>query len=295
MHKHFEISYLPLAISLLALEQAELPSFLGSTLRGAIGQSLLQVDKEASAFLYRNGESLDTDRNQVVVKPYMIIPPEICAPRNMIRRGEKINFEFWLFGNASKYAPSLILALEHIQEFGLGAYRYPFCLSEVVNSHTQRLIWRNGSVSKLDMSATFIQGFELTKVTGVIIKICTPLRIRRGGQMVKSLPFMTLIRNIINRITMIAERYGGWVDRSEAEKLQALAAEVCTIREELRIEPMVRYSNRTNRKMDFSGLMGELEYRGDLTPFVPWMYAAQRLHIGRNTTFGMGKIRVYFI
>ena len=50
MHKHFEISYLPLAISLLALEQAELPSFLGSTLRGAIGQSLLQVDKEASAF-----------------------------------------------------------------------------------------------------------------------------------------------------------------------------------------------------------------------------------------------------
>ena len=40
MHKHFEISYLPLAISLLALEQAELPSFLGSTLRGAIGQSL---------------------------------------------------------------------------------------------------------------------------------------------------------------------------------------------------------------------------------------------------------------
>lgn len=188
MHKHFEISYLPLAISLLALEQAELPSFLGSTLRGAIGQSLLQVDKEASAFLYRNGESLDTDRNQVVVKPYMIIPPEICAPRNMIRRGEKINFEFWLFGNASKYAPSLILALEHIQEFGLGAYRYPFCLSEVVNSHTQRLIWRNGSVSKLDMSATFIQGFELTKVTGVIIKICTPLRIRRGGQMVKSLP-----------------------------------------------------------------------------------------------------------
>ena len=43
------------------------------------------------------------------------------------------------------------------------------------------------------------------------------------------------------------------------------------------------------------GLIGTIEYEGDLTPFVPWLYAAQRLHIGRNTTFGMGKIQVYFI
>ena len=47
--------------------------------------------------------------------------------------------------------------------------------------------------------------------------------------------------------------------------------------------------------MDFSGLLGTIEYEGRLTPFVPWLYAAQRLHIGRNTTFGMGKIEVYFI
>ena len=47
--------------------------------------------------------------------------------------------------------------------------------------------------------------------------------------------------------------------------------------------------------MDFSGLTGEVEYEGDLSPFVPWLYAAQTLHVGRNTTFGMGKLEVYFI
>ena len=41
--------------------------------------------------------------------------------------------------------------------------------------------------------------------------------------------------------------------------------------------------------------MGEVEYEGNLDPFVPWLLAAQTLHLGRNTTFGMGEIQVYFI
>ncbi|HIR14809.1 MAG TPA: CRISPR system precrRNA processing endoribonuclease RAMP protein Cas6 [Candidatus Choladousia intestinavium] len=47
--------------------------------------------------------------------------------------------------------------------------------------------------------------------------------------------------------------------------------------------------------MDFSGLIGTIEYEGDLTPFAPWLNAAQKLHIGRNTTFGLGEIQVYFV
>ena len=46
MRKHFEISYCPLTISLIALQRAELPPYLGSTLRGALGQALLQTDKK---------------------------------------------------------------------------------------------------------------------------------------------------------------------------------------------------------------------------------------------------------
>lgn len=47
--------------------------------------------------------------------------------------------------------------------------------------------------------------------------------------------------------------------------------------------------------MDLRGLLGSIEFEGELTPFVPWLYAIQTLHIGRNTTFGMGKITVEFL
>lgn len=295
MQKHFEINYLPLHISITALEQAELPPFLGSTLRGVIGQALLQTDRQASAFLYRNGEDPDLDTGKVVVKPYIIIPPEICTPYTIVEQGEKIDFEFLMLGNGAEYGSSLIAALEQIYRFGLGARRYAFRLSEIISSQEQRIIWRNGRRLISVLNSAVVPWLELQHVTGVVVKVCTPLRIRHGGRLVKKITFQALIRNITNRILEITERYGGWTDRDEAVRIQTLAAEVQTVRHELRLEHLDRYSNRTNRKMDLSGLVGELEYKGDLTPFVPWLYAAQWLHVGRNTTFGMGKIRVYFI
>ena len=156
MQQHFEISYLALRVSLIALQRAELPPYLGSTLRGAIGQALLQTDKDACAFLYRNGESPDINKGQVIVKPYMIIPPDICAPQTVIEQGASIDFEFLLFGSAVKYVQSLISALEQIHRFGLGGRRYPFYLSEIINSQTQRIIWRQGKCLKPDMNAAVL-------------------------------------------------------------------------------------------------------------------------------------------
>ena len=124
----------------------------------------------------------------------------------------------------------------------------------------------------------------LSDVTGAIVLLRTPVRILHGGELLKSIQFLTLIRNISNRIIAVTERYGGWVDREEVERILLLAMDIKTVEENLRMEHLERYSNRLQRKMDFSGLIGKLEFEGRLTPFVPWLYAAQFLHIGRNTT-----------
>ena len=38
--------------------------------------------------------------------------------------------------------------------------------------------------------------------------------------------------------------------------------------------------------------MGAMTFEGDLSPFIPWLNAAEVLHIGRNVTLGYGKIDV---
>lgn len=289
----FEIRYLPLRISLVSLERAELPPFLGSTLRGVIGQLLYRADREAYDFLYINGNNYNGKRD--IVKPYLIIPPEVCGTKRIVEKGEELNFEFILLGNAMKYAFSLSIALQDIYQYGLGAQRYPFCLSQIINSQEQRVLWRKENYYAAGANDLKIPCYGLSDVTGVVVRLCTPLRIRRNGHLLTSISFLTLIRNITNRIMSITERYGGRVNKEEAERLQMLAPNIKTTKEDLHLEQLERYSNRLKEKMDFSGLLGELEFEGDLTPFVPWLLAAQILHIGRNTTFGMGRIEVYFL
>ena len=289
----FEITYLPLHISLLALEDAKLPKYLGSTLRGILGQALYKTNREVYKFLYKNGKQCKD--KQDIVKPYIIIPPVVCGTELFVKKGEELNFEILLLGDAIQYASALIAALQKAEQFGMGAQRYSFRLFRIINILEQRVLWQTKMYSMAEINAKKLSCLKLETVTGVVVKLQTPLRIRRGGKLLMHISFETLIRNITKRIVMIVERYGGWVDYDEVKNIQMLAAEVQTVREDLELEVLERYSNRLHGKMDFSGLIGELEYAGELTPFVPWLATAEVLHIGRNTTFGMGNIQVYFI
>lgn len=288
-----DFKYLPLEITLTALKRAQLPSYLGSTLRGVLGQILYQTDQEAYRYLYANGMKAGGQQNSV--KPYILEPPELCTGKRIIEEGEKLSFNLLLLGDTTKYSYSIIRALEKIEQYGLGACRYPFRLLQVMHRKEQRLLWREGNYYPMGKQEVGIPDRTLLEVEGAGIRFCTPLRIRRGGKLLTDISFAVLIRNITNRVVALTERYGGWVDQEVVAKLQELSLEIKTVKESLKIEELDRYSNRLQEKMNFSGLLGEMEFAGDLTPFVPWLYVAEILHIGRNTTFGMGKVQVYFI
>lgn len=53
-----------------------------------------------------------------------------------------------------------------------------------------------------------------------------------------------------------------------------------------------RYSNRQERKMFMGGLTGSVIYEGDFTPFAGIMAMSQQVHVGKNTAFGLGKIKI---
>jgi hypothetical protein len=53
-----------------------------------------------------------------------------------------------------------------------------------------------------------------------------------------------------------------------------------------------RRSYRQGRWMEFDGVVGWIEWEGDLTPALPWLRAAELLHIGQKATFGLGKVEI---
>ena len=53
-----------------------------------------------------------------------------------------------------------------------------------------------------------------------------------------------------------------------------------------------RYSNRQDTAMQLGGFVGEIVLEGDLAPFSHLLRICEVIHVGKGTTFGLGKIKV---
>ena len=53
-----------------------------------------------------------------------------------------------------------------------------------------------------------------------------------------------------------------------------------------------RRSYRQDRWMDIEGVVGWMEWEGEVGPLMPWLRAAEVLHVGQKAAFGLGRVRV---
>ena len=44
--------------------------------------------------------------------------------------------------------------------------------------------------------------------------------------------------------------------------------------------------------MKLGGLIGELSYVGDLKPFLPFLKMTEVFHVGKGTSFGLGRYKL---
>ena len=68
------------------------------------------------------------------------------------------------------------------------------------------------------------------------------------------------------------------------------ANQVITKHSRIKWHDWSRYSNRQKSRMSFGGLIGDIIYEGNLSEFLPFIELCQIFHIGKQTSFGLGKI-----
>ena len=56
-----------------------------------------------------------------------------------------------------------------------------------------------------------------------------------------------------------------------------------------------RFTFRQQKRLDFDGMIGFLDLKGDFDPVMPYARAAEVLHWGQKATFGLGKVRVLIL
>lgn len=283
----FYLSYIPLLIRLQCCESVQLPPYLGSTLHGVVGWKLSEHSPEAYRYLFENRRY--GGGKQDIVNPYIL---EVPRSRRVYQQGDVLDFRILLIGDALRYVGDVVGALTQDAWFELGAQRKKFRMIDIIQGDQLEPIWRLGTLHMDGAIPERLTAWQQEEATRCSIHFLTPLRIRRGGVLIRELDFPTIIRNITRRVEALAERYGGYVNPDAAATVNELSGDVKHTSSGLFWYDLKRYSNRRNTKMDLSGLLGAMTFEGDLTIFAPWLHAARVLHIGRNVTFGCGQVEV---
>ena len=66
-----------------------------------------------------------------------------------------------------------------------------------------------------------------------------------------------------------------------------------TIKEEnLHWQDWERYSNRQETMMKMGGFIGSVTFEGDFEPFAPFLLLGEYIHVGKGTSFGLGKYKI---
>ena len=296
--------------------EAVLPPFKGSTFRGAFGVALKRVvcalrrqeclncllnSRCVYSFFFeqKNGLSKGSKGDGSIPHPFVIEPP--LTTRTRFQAGDALDFTLLLFGRATEYLPYCVYAFDQMGQTGIGKHvngrRAGFVLKEVRSGSSGETIYssQDRRLQRLNFSSELRLPEPPAAGTGQItIHLETPLRVKQENHLTADLPFHVLIRAALRRVSTLFTHYGGGEPTLDYRGMVQRAQTVEIVESDLRWVDWERYSNRQEIKMLMGGISGSITYSGDIGEFLPVLRICEEVHLGKQTTFGLGKIRIEF-
>lgn len=295
--------------------EALLPEFKGSMLRGAFGHALKNVICAlrrhqcdncllaatcAYHFIFEVSKIIPgtgPDRPRVAARPHPFV---LIFPDSFQRSyGIDSTFDFGLilFGKANDYLPHIVYAVEQMGDGGLGkGAKQGQGRFKLVAVRSQEAIVYDGTSKILQQvlppPCLELAGPPSETIDAVKVKLLSPLRLKHHNQFQDSLPFHLLVRAALRRVSTLADAYGSGEPPLDYSGLIKRAGQVQTAQSDCGWVDLKRFSNRQNCAMLMGGVQGSITYDGELAEFLPLLRYCEQTHLGKQTTFGLGRIEV---
>jgi len=293
-----------------------LPEFKGSTIRGGLGHALKSVvcnlrhmtceqcllaSKCTYVALFEpdlSGKPLpNLNLMSARPSPFVLEPP--FTTKTHFFPGESISFNLLLFGEANDLLPYLIYAFERMGQIGIGkkvnGHRGQFQLNDMVNrgkmiySPKKQCIHAPDPLE--DLVLTPISN-NTREISSVKLTLETPLRFKMNRKVCKSLTFDHFMRVVLRRVSFLMACYGDRHLTLDFDSLIQSTKSIQMIDNQVKWFDWQRYSARQDCKMKMGGLVGSVTYSGKFDQFLPFITFCEKVHLGKQTSFGLGKIRM---
>ena len=304
------LTFIRLKITFRAVEQIVLPQYKGSAFRGCLGEAFKKVvcSRPGQACATCNirftcdfsklFNSYVNDRHPYHRKyatcPHAYIISPMSGQKTHFEPGETFWFEMTLMGSAVDMFPLLVRVFGQMGETGIGKGHGKFTLA--------KLEYLNQELNYIEMHLFYkpkilsISKLPIPVVDNRLnLKFETPLRLKKGGKLVKTPPEFNLFTGrLLQRLSLLAHFHCSAPWPEEAVDFPfGTCHKVKIFRSQLEWTDWKRYSGTQDVKMNFDGQTGTMSYEGDFEKWMPLIAAGTWLHAGLTTTFGLGKFRIF--
>lgn len=294
------LTYARFRITLRALAPARLPPYQGSMLRGAFGHALRRavcsfgpetlcapcvlrrecpyprifetpiVEAPAGGFL---------DGVQNAPRPYVFEPG---GSETSMAPGDLVPFDLLLFGGAIELQRYALAAIERMASMGLGA-----AVGGRMGRFEVAQVLGGGPGVPLPNDPLPGEGRR------VRLRFLTAARLMEKKRLVppdrpRGLAF-AFVRRVLDLATF--HMPGSAVDWAFKPLLE-LAGRLQMVESDLAFHDGERYSNRQQAHTPLGGFLGSIVLEGNLAPLAPLLRAAEVVHFGKGTVFGLGRVAV---
>jgi hypothetical protein len=278
-----------------------LPFHSGSMFRGVLGRAL----RKAACANGGTGCSSDCERRKECYYarlfdplvpeplPHRFLKGQSRSPQPLIpifpgpgsvelRRGATFDFGMRILGPLQTGELELIFAtLEGLSEFELGDEGGRIALE--------------GAALRGRRETPIEMGRGDSSVERMEVVFETPTWVEHQGKLLERMEFQPLFRSIYRRLCVLSALYGG-LDANDDEqfaKLDEVAEAITVVKQDLKPLRWNRYSLAREREQPLQGFLGRVIFAGaELGSFVPILRLAEKTHIGKATSFGLGRMRV---
>lgn len=304
-------------------EEILLPDYKGAALRGGFGfafkkATCLSRDRQCGPCMLKTACAYFTVFETKVPKesaerlrigadaphPFVLEPP--MTERQHFHPGSTISYGLTLFGSAIDKLPFFVYAFMILGEnLGIGRGRGRFKLLTVVDDNGKN-IYDEGNLSG---------GFAVHSAQNIIesagtddqlltIKLKTPVRMKTAWQrdlgpglltsVTNDDEFYLMLKLLYHRAFVLAQLYGDnpvpQVYNSRDLPFERGAVKL----QESRTHWLdwTRYSTRQKQEMQLGGMLGTVSFSGKTGQYLPLFKLGEYLHIGKGSTFGLGKYQL---
>ena len=227
-----------------------------------------------------------------VPRPFIIEPDN--NRKSVVIRGDPLQFGLILVGKAIDYLPYFIFCFDNLGKNGIGGRRVRFNLDEVCGfdfreNHWLRLYNARERILKDDLPIITASELSYESKDTIALNFLTPTRIKYRDSYITNMEFHIMVRNLLRRVAMMMFFHCDAELKVNFNELISAAKNVDVQHWDLKWHDWERYSTRKNTEMKLGGFIGNVTYKGDFERFMPFIALGEQIHIGKSTTFGMGK------